>query len=73
MKKLLPSAAVIVDVVERAGATFYETFFALEIADQTHITQLSQLKTAAIAGGLAVGKYLAVKASAFLARPAPPA
>lgn len=68
MKKI-PRWAV--DVAERTAATFAEAFLAIELADQSHITQLSSLKVAAVAGALAVGKYLFVKVSAFLATPEP--
>lgn len=56
----------IVDVVERTGATFAETFIAFEIANQAHITQIDKLETAAIAAGIAAGKYVIVQLNAFL-------
>lgn len=61
---MLPTKRTIIDVAERASATFYESFFALLIA--SHVLGLAAVKAAAVAGGLAVGKYLAIKAHAFL-------
>jgi hypothetical protein len=61
----------IIDILERSGATFAQAFIAIEIADQANVTQLGALKTAAVAGGLAVGKYLLVQANAYLRSPDP--
>lgn len=65
MKK--PSLRTLVDLGERAVATFYESFFALLITSQ--VLGLHALKVAAVAGGIAAGKFIALKASAFLSRP----
>lgn len=64
---MIPSKTTLIDVVERALATFAQAFLAIEIADQSGVTQLSSLKVAAVAGALAVAKYLLVQANAFLA------
>lgn len=62
--KLLPSKYTLVDVAERAGATFAQAFLAaLTIGS---FTDLHALKLAAVAGGYSVGKFLLVKANAFL-------
>jgi len=58
--------AKIADAIERTGATFAETFIAFEIANQAHITQITEIKTAAIAAGIAAGKYVIVQLNAFL-------
>lgn len=60
--------AKLVDVVERTAATFAETFIAFEITNQTHLTQLSGLEAAAIAAGIAAGKYAIVQLNAFLGK-----
>lgn len=62
-----PATATIIDLAERVGATFAQAFLAIEVADQANITQLGALKTAAFAGLFAVGKFLLIKANAFLA------
>lgn len=64
MKKLAPPW--LVDLLERTAATFAQAFLAIETVDQAGITQLSALKTAGVAGGYAVAKYLLVRANAFL-------
>lgn len=56
----------LIDVGERTLATFAQSFLAILIADQTGVTQLTALKVAAVAGGLAVAKYLMVVASQYL-------
>lgn len=66
----MPSKRTLIDVAERSAATFYETFFALLISSQ--VLGLHALEAAGIAGGLAVGKYVAIKAHAFLTSPAAP-
>lgn len=58
---------ILVDLAERAGATFAQAFLAIETADQANIAQVGALKTAAYAGAFAVAKFLFVKASGFLA------
>ena len=61
----------LVDLLERAAATFAEAFLAVETVDQTRIVQLDSLKTASVAGAYAVGKFLLVKASSFLSSTEP--
>jgi hypothetical protein len=56
----------LVDLVERAGATFAQAFLAIEVADQANIAQVGALKTAAYAGAFAVAKYALVKANSFI-------
>lgn len=59
----------VLDLVERAGATFAQAFLAVEIADQNGVTQTESLKIAGVAGALAVGKWALVKINAYLAKP----
>lgn len=61
--------ARLIDLAERSFATFWQAFGALLIADSTGITQVSALKVAAVAGGLAVVKYLSLQAGNFLKTP----
>lgn len=61
----------LIDLAERAGATFAQAFLAIEVADQANIAQIGALKTAAFAGAFAVAKFLLVKANGFLAKPTP--
>lgn len=64
----------LIDVVDRTAATFAETFLGLLVADSTGVTQLSAVKIAAVASGLAAAKYLFVQLSAYLgSSPTPPA
>ena len=56
----------VVDLVERAGATFAQSFLAVIVVNQGTLTQTTALETGAVAGGLAVGKFLLVKANAYL-------
>lgn len=67
----------LIDIAERAGATFAQAFLAIETADQANITQLGALKVAAVAGAYAVAKFLLIEANAYLRTspppPAPPA
>lgn len=57
----------LLDLAERAGATFLQAFLAAETIDQTQITQVSALKLAAVAGAFSVAKYVLVQTSAYLA------
>ena len=57
----------VVDLGERAGATFAQAFLAALTLGK--ITDLGALKIAAVAGGYAVAKYALVKANAYLAKP----
>lgn len=66
MASLKNIQAQLIDVAERSVATFAQAFLAIEIADQSNVTQISALKVALVAGGLAVGKYLFVVAGAWL-------
>ncbi len=59
----------VLDLVERAGATFAQAFIAVEIADQNGVTQAESLKIAGVAGALAVGKWALVKINTYLAKP----
>ena len=68
---MVPSKLTIIDLLERAGATFAQAFLAVLVVNQGNLTQLTALETAAVAGGFAVAKFLLVKASAFLEQ-APP-
>lgn len=67
---MLPSKATIIDLTERAGATFAQAFLAVIVVNQAQITQLTALETAGVAGAFAVAKFLLVKANTFLAPPA---
>lgn len=67
---MLPSKTTLIDVGERALATFAQTFLAAVTLGHTvtpALTDLRALELAGIAGGYAVGKYLLVVANAFLA------
>lgn len=54
----------VVDFVERAGATFAQTFLAAVTVGS--LTNLNAVKVAGVSGGYAVAKFLLVKANAFL-------
>lgn len=56
----------LLDGAERTLATFAETFLALLIADSTGVTQISDIKIAAISAGLAAAKYLVVQLNKYL-------
>jgi hypothetical protein len=56
----------LVDLVERAGATFAQAFLAVITVDATGITQLDALKVAGVAGAYAVAKYALTQANAYL-------
>lgn len=57
----------LVDLADRAGATFAQAFFAAVALGG--VVDLDTLKLAAAAGGLAVAKYVSVKAHAYLQSP----
>jgi hypothetical protein len=59
----------LVDLVERAGATFAQAFLAAITVDASGITQVDALKVALGAGVLSVGKFLLVQANAYLKKP----
>ena len=59
------SGAAVADFAERVGATFAETFLALLVADSTGVVQLTDVKVAAVAAGLAAAKYALLKLQAF--------
>lgn len=73
----------LIDLLDRAGATFAQAFLAVLVADASGITQPEALKVAAVAGGFAVAKWLLAQASKYLENaekeyvpprpPAPPA
>lgn len=54
----------LVDLAERAGATFAQAFLAVVTVGS--LTDVNALKIGGIAGGYAVGKFLLVRANAFL-------
>lgn len=56
----------VVDFVERVGATFVQAFLAVVAVDGGTITDVTALKTGAVAGALAIAKYLAIRANEFL-------
>lgn len=65
-----PTKVTIIDVAERAFATFAQSFLAAVTLGHTvtpAITDLRALELAAVAGAYAVAKYLLVVANAFLA------
>lgn len=64
---MLPSKRSLIDLAERAGATFAQAFLAAVTLGS--VTDIHAAKLAAVAGGYAVGKFLLVKANAFLAKP----
>jgi len=67
---MLPSKTTLIDVSERALATFAQTFLAAVTLGHTvtpALTDLRALELAAVAGAYAVAKYLLVVANAFLA------
>lgn len=55
----------VIDVADRTVATFVQAFVAIILA--SNVTDLTAVKAAGIAGGLAVLKYLAVVANNYLA------
>lgn len=61
------SKVKLVDFSERVGATFAQAFLALAVV--SGLSDLSMLKAAAVAGGLAAGKFALVQANAYLAKP----
>lgn len=63
---MLPSKPVLIDLAERSFATFAQAFLAVLIVNQGSLTQVTALETAAVAGGLAVAKFLLIKANTFL-------
>lgn len=56
----------LIDLTERAGATFAQTFLAAITVSESGLTDLPALKIAAVAGAYAVAKFLLVKANAYL-------
>lgn len=58
--------AALVDLLERAGATFAQAFLASITINATGVAQVEALKVAALAGGFAVAKFLLVKANEYL-------
>src|SRR5438128_2251114 len=56
----------LLDLTERAGATFAQAFLATITVDATGITQIDALKVGAVAGGYAVAKFLMVKVNEYL-------
>lgn len=61
----------LVNVAERAGATFAQAFLAALTVGS--FTDLSAVRLAAVAGGYSVAKYLLVLANQFLNASPPPA
>lgn len=57
----------LVDLFDRAGATFAQSFLASITVGTA--TGAGALKLAAVAGAYALGKFLLVKANAYLATP----
>jgi len=55
---------LLIDLLERTGATFGQAFLASVTLGTT--TDLGALKIGLVAGGYAVAKYLLVKANAYL-------
>jgi hypothetical protein len=53
-----------VDLLERAGWTFAQAFFAVIVANEAGVG-LDALKVAGIAGGMAVAKFILVKADEY--------
>lgn len=67
---MTPTKVTIIDVAERAFATFAQSFLAAVTLGHTvtpAITDLRALEFAAVAGAYAVAKYLLVVANAYLA------
>lgn len=62
------SKSKIVDFGERVGATFAQAFLALAVV--SGLGDMSMLKAAAVAGGIAAGKFALVEANAYLKAPA---
>lgn len=58
----------LIDLAERASATFAQAFLAVEIADQNGVSQIEGLKIAVVAGGLAVAKFAYTKVNLYLAK-----
>lgn len=68
--QLIPSKKTLIDLAERSLATFAQAFLASVTIGHTvvpAITDLRALELAAVAGGYSVGKFLLVKANAYLA------
>ena len=63
----------VVDLVERASATFGQAFLAVVVVNDGTVPQKTALETALAAGGLAVAKFLLVKANSYLKTTATPA
>lgn len=61
----------LIDLADRAGATFAQAFLAAITVDASGIAQVDALKVAAVAGGFAVAKFALIQANAYLARPVP--
>lgn len=59
----------LIDLAERTGATFAQAFLA--VLTVSTLTDLAALKIAGAAGAYAVGKFLLVKANAYLGTPEP--
>lgn len=57
----------LVDFTERVGATFAQAFLALAVV--SGMSDLSMLKAAAVAGGIAAGKFALVQANTYLNTP----
>jgi hypothetical protein len=59
---------VIVDLLERTGATFAQGFLAVIVVQQ-NVSEKTALYTGLTAGGFAVAKFLLAKANHFLQTP----
>lgn len=68
----------LVDLAERAGATFAQAFLAsITVGTVVHITEIRALEVGGVAGAYSVAKYLLVVANTWLANhpanaPTPP-
>jgi hypothetical protein len=67
---MIPSTYTIVDLAERAGATFAQGFLAAVTLGGVLGHDLNALKIGGVAGGYSVAKYLLVKANGYLRTPA---
>lgn len=63
----LPSKKTMVDLADRCFATFGQAFLAYVVVHK--VGDVAALEAAGAAGGLALAKFLLVKANAFLSAP----
>lgn len=73
---MIPKTATLLDLVERAAATFAQAFLATITVDATGVAQVEALKVGVVAGAFSVAKFALVKVNTYLSvasAPPPPA